>query len=180
MLCCYQAIRTLISHAAGDAGIDPARISFTRARDAIRSRISDSGCFSPSGLDDLAADLAFEITFHRNLVPSRPGRRYERKTKRPGGRYKTRKPGETTRLTPLTKIVFWPWPFHLNLMSLGHVRAWSIHLLPFATIGGSASSHIAPPLMRFLPERTASGPQGTPVSARAAPQLPRGCPAGRR
>jgi transposase IS4-like protein/DDE family transposase len=47
MLCCYQAIRTLISHAADDARIDPARISFTRARDAIRSRISDSGCFSP-------------------------------------------------------------------------------------------------------------------------------------
>ncbi len=47
MLCCYQAIRTLISHAAADAGIDPARISFTRARDGIRSRISDSGCFSP-------------------------------------------------------------------------------------------------------------------------------------
>ena len=47
MLCCYQAIRTLISHAADDAGIGPARISFTRARDAIRSRISDSGCFSP-------------------------------------------------------------------------------------------------------------------------------------
>ncbi len=47
MLCCYQAIRTLISHAAEDAGIDPARISFTRARDAIRSRISDSGCLSP-------------------------------------------------------------------------------------------------------------------------------------
>ena len=47
MLCCYQAIRALISHAAGDAGIDPARISFTRARDAVRGRISDSGCFSP-------------------------------------------------------------------------------------------------------------------------------------
>jgi hypothetical protein len=47
MLCCYQAIRTLISHAASDAGLDPARISFTRARDGIRSRISDSGCFSP-------------------------------------------------------------------------------------------------------------------------------------
>jgi len=47
MLCCYQAIRTLISHAADDAGIDPARISFTCARDAIRSRISDSGSFSP-------------------------------------------------------------------------------------------------------------------------------------
>jgi len=48
MLCCYQAIRTLISHAAGDAGLDPLRISFTAAREAIRSRISDSGCFSPS------------------------------------------------------------------------------------------------------------------------------------
>ncbi len=47
MLCCYQAIRTLISHAAADAGLDPGRISFTRARDGIRSRISDSGCFSP-------------------------------------------------------------------------------------------------------------------------------------
>jgi Insertion element 4 transposase N-terminal/Transposase DDE domain len=47
MLCCYQAIRTLISHAAGDAGLDPAQISFTRARDGIRSRISDSGCLSP-------------------------------------------------------------------------------------------------------------------------------------
>ena len=47
MLCCYQAIRTLISHAADGAGTGPARISFTRARDGIRSRISDSGCFSP-------------------------------------------------------------------------------------------------------------------------------------
>ena len=40
----------------------------------------------------------------------RPGRRYERKTKRPGGRYKTRKPGEATQLTPLTKVVFWLMP----------------------------------------------------------------------
>ena len=48
MLCCYQAIRTLISHAADDAGLDPLRVSFTVARQAIRSRISDSGCFSPS------------------------------------------------------------------------------------------------------------------------------------
>jgi hypothetical protein len=48
MLCCYQAIRTLISHAAATAGLDPDRISFTRARDAIRGRISDPSCFSPS------------------------------------------------------------------------------------------------------------------------------------
>jgi hypothetical protein len=47
MLCCYQAIRTLISHAADDAGIDPRRISFTRARDAVRGRISDPGAFPP-------------------------------------------------------------------------------------------------------------------------------------
>ena len=46
----------------------------------------------------------------RNLVPYRPGRRYERKTKRAGGRYKTRKHGEATRLTPLTKVVFWLMP----------------------------------------------------------------------
>ena len=50
------------------------------------------------------------FTIARNLVPERPGRRYERKTKRPGGRYKTRKPGQTARLTPLTKIVFWLLP----------------------------------------------------------------------
>ena len=47
MLCCYQAIRILISHAADEAGIDPRRISFTRARDAVRGRISDPGSFSP-------------------------------------------------------------------------------------------------------------------------------------
>ena len=46
MLCCYQAIRTLISHAAR-GGRRPGRISFTRARDAVRGRISDPGCFSP-------------------------------------------------------------------------------------------------------------------------------------
>ena len=48
MLCCYQAIRVLISHAADDAGLDPRRVSFTVARDGIRGRISDPGSFSPS------------------------------------------------------------------------------------------------------------------------------------
>ena len=48
MLCCYQAIRVLISNAAGDAGTGPRRVSFTIARDAIRRRISDPGSFSPS------------------------------------------------------------------------------------------------------------------------------------
>lgn len=48
MLCCYQAIRTLISHAADHSGLDPGRISFTRTRDGICGRISDSGSFFPS------------------------------------------------------------------------------------------------------------------------------------
>jgi hypothetical protein len=43
-------------------------------------------------------------------VPERPGRRYERKTKRRGGRYDARKPGQTSRLAPLTKIMFWLMP----------------------------------------------------------------------
>lgn len=43
-------------------------------------------------------------------MPGRPGRRYARETKRAGGRYKTRKPGQSSRLTPLTKISFWLLP----------------------------------------------------------------------
>ena len=66
--------------------------------------------FPPQELDQAVGDLAFEITCKRNLVGQRPGRRYERKTKRPGGRYKTRKPGQTSRLTPLTRVVFWLMP----------------------------------------------------------------------
>lgn len=83
MLCCYQAIRTLTNHAAGTAGLNPARISFTRARDAIQARISDPGCFPPPTLEDLLADLTFEITLPRHLVPPRPGRRYKRQTNEP-------------------------------------------------------------------------------------------------
>ena len=45
-------------------------------------------------------DLAFEITCLRNLIPARPGRRYKRETKRAGGRYKTRKPGQTRQAHP--------------------------------------------------------------------------------
>jgi hypothetical protein len=47
MLCCYQAIRILISGAAAEDGIDSRRVSFTVARDAVRRRISDTGSFSP-------------------------------------------------------------------------------------------------------------------------------------
>ena len=91
MLCCYQAIRTLISHAASDAGhrSQPGSPSPAPATPSAAASATPDA-FPPDRLGDLAADLAFEITFKRNLVPGRPGRRYERKTKRPGGRYKTR------------------------------------------------------------------------------------------
>ena len=72
MLCCYQAIRTLISHAAatrdwtrpGSPSPAPATES------AAASATADS--FPPEHLNGLAADLAVEITFHRNLVPAGP------------------------------------------------------------------------------------------------------------
>ena len=85
MLCCYQAIRTLIQPTPPPTPGSTRCGSPSPSRAvAIRARISDSGCAFPLGsLTSLAADLAVEITFHRNLVPARPGRRYERKTKRP-------------------------------------------------------------------------------------------------
>ena len=122
MLCCYQAIRTLISHAADGAGIDPARISFTRAGDGIRSRISDSGCFPPDGLAEETADLAVEITHRRNLVPNAPAAATSARPS-PGGRYKTRKPGETTRLTPLTRIIFGCCQGRAQINAIGSWRA---------------------------------------------------------
>src|SRR5665648_180265 len=47
LLCVYQAIRTLICHSADRAGLDPDRISFTRAKNAIAARVSDAAAFSP-------------------------------------------------------------------------------------------------------------------------------------
>jgi hypothetical protein len=84
MLCCYQAIRTLISHAADDAGLGSLRISFTAARQAIRSCISDSRCFPLTSLTNSPPTWPPRSPGHRHLIPARPGRCYERKTKRPG------------------------------------------------------------------------------------------------
>ena len=47
LLCVYQAIRTLICTSAADAGLDPDRISFTCAKNAIAARVSDAAAFSP-------------------------------------------------------------------------------------------------------------------------------------
>jgi hypothetical protein len=49
MLCCYQAIRTLISHAPDGSGLDTRRVSFTGARDVIRRLTSGPGSFAPPG-----------------------------------------------------------------------------------------------------------------------------------
>jgi len=46
-LCVYQAIRTLICTSAQEAGLDPDRISFTCAKNAIAARVSDAAAFSP-------------------------------------------------------------------------------------------------------------------------------------
>jgi len=47
LLCVYQAIRHLIATAAESARIDPDRISFTRAVQAVRRHISDEAALSP-------------------------------------------------------------------------------------------------------------------------------------
>jgi hypothetical protein len=47
LLCVYQAIRTLIWHAADTASLDPDRISFTRTKEAIAARVSDAAALSP-------------------------------------------------------------------------------------------------------------------------------------
>jgi hypothetical protein len=98
-----QHVGDLEQHPASQAPPRPARRPQRRSTTPIEySSGTGSGtpdAFPPDGLALSAEDLAFEITCQRNLVPERPGRRYERKTKRPGGRYKTRKPGQTARLT---------------------------------------------------------------------------------
>ena len=47
LLCVYQAIRALIVAGAQQAGLDPDRISFTRAREAAARHVSDDAAFSP-------------------------------------------------------------------------------------------------------------------------------------
>lgn len=47
LLCVYQAIRHLIATAAENARIDPDRISFTRAVQAVRRHVSDEAALSP-------------------------------------------------------------------------------------------------------------------------------------
>jgi hypothetical protein len=47
LLCVYQAIRALINAGAEHAGLDPDRVSFTRAKQAAARHLSDAAAFSP-------------------------------------------------------------------------------------------------------------------------------------
>ena len=71
-LAIYQALRTLIARAAAAAGLDPARISFTTARDAAERTLGTS----PGSLDE-ALDAA-ETEMLGALVPPREGRIWPR------------------------------------------------------------------------------------------------------
>ena len=53
LLCCYQAIRQVIDQAARQAGLDPARISFPPALDAVRASVATA--ISPLGAENRAA-----------------------------------------------------------------------------------------------------------------------------
>ena len=114
MLCCYQAIRTLISHAASDAGHrSPPGLLHRRPRRGPQPHQRPGILFPLSSLTRPSPTWPSRSPATAASSPERPGRRYARETKRPGGRYKTRKPGQTTRLTPLTMIIFWLMPTRL-------------------------------------------------------------------
>ena len=86
-LAIYQALRTLITRAAARDGTDPARISFTAARDAAERTLGTA----PAGLDQALASAETEML--DALIPLREGRIWPR----PG---KTRSPRRPRRSRP--------------------------------------------------------------------------------
>jgi hypothetical protein len=86
-LAIYQALRTLITRAAARDGIDPARISFTTARDAAERTLGTS----PGTLDEALASAETEML--HVLVPLREGRIWPRAKK-------TRSPSKPRRGRP--------------------------------------------------------------------------------
>jgi transposase IS4-like protein/DDE family transposase len=86
-LAIYQALRTLITRAAAGAGLDPARISFTAARDAAERTLGTS----PGALDEALASAETEML--RVLVLPREGRIWPRPSK-------TRSPSKPRRDRP--------------------------------------------------------------------------------
>jgi hypothetical protein len=87
-LAIYQALRTLIARAAARDGTDPARISFTTARDAAERTLGTS----PAALDEALARAETEML--RTLVLPRAGRIWPRPAS------KTRSPSKPRRPRP--------------------------------------------------------------------------------
>jgi hypothetical protein len=83
-LAVYQALRTLIARAAARDGLDPARISFTAARDAAEETLGTA----PGGLAGALA--AAETEMLKALVPLREGRIWPRAVKKTRSSYKSR------------------------------------------------------------------------------------------
>src|SRR5579859_4064534 len=83
-LAVYQALRTLIARAAARDGLDPARISFTAARDAAEETLGTA----PGSLGQALA--AAETEMLKALVPLREGRIWPRAVKKTRSSYKSR------------------------------------------------------------------------------------------
>jgi Insertion element 4 transposase N-terminal/Transposase DDE domain len=92
-LAIYQALRTLIARAAARDGLDPARISFTTARDAAERTLGTA----PGSLDEALA--AAETEMLAGLVPIREGRIWPRAVKKTRAPFKAR----GTRPAPLAQ-----------------------------------------------------------------------------
>jgi hypothetical protein len=120
-LAVYQALRTLIARAAARDGLDPARISFTTARDAAEETLGTS----PAGLGEALA--AAETQMLKALVPLREGRIWPRAVKKTRSSYKSR----GTRPGPLaqhgTRTVAVPAPRTTTENTTGQARQPAQH-----------------------------------------------------
>jgi Insertion element 4 transposase N-terminal/Transposase DDE domain len=70
-LCCHYAIRALMADAAGDRGVDPDRISFTRtlhaARRSVRAGLGTAGHAFTAALSTTITEICRELVPHRRL-----------------------------------------------------------------------------------------------------------------
>ncbi len=103
-LAIYQALRTLIARAAARDGLDPARISFTAARDAAGRTLGTA----PAGLDQALAGAETEML--SALIPLRPGRIWPRAVKKARSPYKSRgtRPGPLAQHATFTATITAP------------------------------------------------------------------------
>jgi hypothetical protein len=83
-LAVYQALRTVITLAAARTGTDPARLSFTAARDAARRTLPAARHHAAAALAQAEADIL------ACPVPERKGRIYPRAVTKPATRYPSR------------------------------------------------------------------------------------------